>query len=253
MEDLAAENALTTQEVKRGDNHQRSSGADPTDVSINLMEGDSASVVDEGKAEILSAMRSETDTRKMWSKDPASATPTMSADDLVAHIKSQAKPGPGGQTATDAGSMRKASSSTGFEVAAKTAFDVPVAQGLIANAFNIPGLEEAVAEETQGRQETAQTPTLDSPSESFIKDVEVARTAEQTSLQEESEIDFSETESKTWEIGSLDDLSPAEVGIEGIALEIEELDVSLSEEVVTTDPDATDTTPKRNQFRSSTL
>ncbi len=253
VEELAAENALTTQEVKRGDNHQRSSGADPTDVSINLMEPDSAEIVDEGKQEILSAMRSETETRKMWSKDPSAANPTMSAEEMVAHIKAQAKPGQGGQTATDAGSMRKTPTSIGFEGAAKTAFDIPAAQSLVSNAFNIPGLEEAVAEERQHRAKGRDSQTFDSPTDAFIEELDAARAAEQTSLQAESEIDFSETESTAWEIGSLEDLSPSDLEIEGIGLEIEELDVSLSEEAVTADPDATDTTPKRNQFRSSTL
>jgi hypothetical protein len=253
VEELAAENALTSQEVKRGDNQHRSSGADPTDVSINLMGEQTAEVVDEGRQEILSAMRSETDTRKMWSKDPAEANPSMSAEELVAHIKSQAKPGQGGQTASDAGSMRRPSSITGFEVAAKTAFDIPAAQSLVANAFNIPGLQEAEAEEKQQRVVGRDSQTFDSPADAFIEELEVARTAEQTSLQAESQIDFTETESKTWEIGSLDDLSPTEIGIEGIELEIEELDVSLSDDATTTDPDATDRTPKRNQFRSSTL
>tara|TARA_R110002020_G_scaffold30630_2_gene96356 strand:+ start:929 stop:2257 length:1329 start_codon:yes stop_codon:yes gene_type:complete len=253
VEELAAENALSPQEVKRSDNHQRSKGGDPTDVSINLMGEEAPRVVDEGKKEILSAMRSETDTRKMWSKDPAEATPTMSAEDLVAHIKSQAKPGQGGQTATDAHSMKKPSTVTGFENAAKTAFDIPAAQSLVANAFNIPGLDQAIAEEKGQRAEGRDSQTFDSPTDGFIEELEGARAAEQTSLQAESEIDFKETESTTWEIGSLEDLSPSDLEIEGIELEIEELDVSLSEEAVTADPDAKDTTPKRNQFRSSTL
>lgn len=253
VEELAAENALTSEEVRRADNHQRSSGADPTDVSINLMSEQAGEVVDEGRQEILSAMRSETETRKMWSKDPAEATPTMSAEELVAHIKSQAKPGQGGQTVTDAGSMRRTPSFTGFEATAKTAFDIPAVQSLVANAFNISGLQEAIAEEKQQRAVGRDSQTFDSPADAFIGELEVARTAEQISLQAESEIDFTETTSKTWEIGSLEDLSPTEVGIKGIELEIEELNVSLSDDATTTDPDATDRTPKRNQFRSSTL
>ena len=59
------------------------------------------------------------------------------------------------------------------------------------------------------------------------------------------------SDTSEWSMGSLNDLNSKDIGIEGIELEIPELDVSLSNEVASPDADALDRTPKRNQFRSS--
>jgi hypothetical protein len=192
----------------------------------------------------------------MWSVDPADATPTMSAQDLVAHIKSQAKPGQGGQTSTDAHSMRRKTQA--FEmVGAKDAFNITGAESLAANAFKVSGLAEAMAAERasiKSQQNTTTTSTTPSNAlgadESFISELHSAQSNQLTAMEAESSI-VTGSDTSGWSRGSLNDLNSKDIGIEGIELEIPELDVSLSNEMASPDADALDRTPKRNQFRSS--
>ena len=90
LDRLASENGMTSEDVKTKDNQYSVNGGKPNETSIDLMSPKSASIVDEGRNDILSAMRQETQTRKMWSSDPAAANPQMSAEEMVAHIKAQA-------------------------------------------------------------------------------------------------------------------------------------------------------------------
>lgn len=71
-----------------------------------------------------------------------------------------------------------------------------------------------------------------------------------TSMESENSIEVSDSKSD-WSIGSVSDLNAQDIGIEGIELQIPELDVSLSSDSATHDSEALDRTPKRNQFRSS--
>ena len=161
---LASENGMSREEVKVADNQYRVNGGKPNETSIDLLSSGSSRIIDDGKNDILSAMRQETKVRKMWSVDPADATPTMSAQDLVAHIKSQAQPGQGGQTSTDAHSMRRKTQA--FEiVGAKDAFNIAGAESLAANAFKVSGLSEAMAAERasiKSQQNTTTTSTTPS-------------------------------------------------------------------------------------------
>jgi hypothetical protein len=253
---LASENGMSKEEVKVADNQYRVNGGKPNETSIDLMSSESSGIIDEGRNDILSAMRQETKVRKMWSVDPADATPTMSAQDLVAHIKSQAKPGQGGQTSTDAHSMRRKTQA--FEmVGAKDAFNITGAESLAANAFKVSGLAEAMAAERasiKSQQNTTTTSTTPSNAlgadESFISELHSAQSNQLTAMEAESSI-VTGSDTSGWSRGSLNDLNSKDIGIEGIELEIPELDVSLSNEMASPDADALDRTPKRNQFRSS--
>jgi len=253
---LAMENGMSKEEVKVADNQYRMSGGKPNETAIDLMSSESSGRVDEGRSDILNAMKRETQTRKMWSVDPAEATPNMSAEEMVAHIKSQARPGQGGQTSTDANSMRR--TSTGFDVVAgaKDAFNIAGAESLAANAFNVSGLAEAMAVEQAKIKSSQNTSTKETNNtlgadSSFVSQLELAQSAQISSMEEESKIVISDDSRSEWTIGSVNDLNGADIGIEGIELEIPELDVSLSEEVLSLDADALDRKPKRNQFRSS--
>lgn len=253
---LASENGMSKEEVKVADNQYRVNGGKPNETSIDLMSSESSEIIDEGRKDILSAMRQETKVRKMWSVDPADATPNMSAQDLVAHIKSQARPGQGGQTSTDAHSMRRKTQA--FEmVGAKDAFNIAGAESLVANAFKVSGLAEAMAAErasVKSQQNTTTTSTTPSNAlgadKSFISELQAAQSNQLTTMEAESSI-VTGSDTSEWSMGSLNDLNSKDIGIEGIELEIPELDVSLSNEVASPDADALDRTPKRNQFRSS--
>jgi len=254
---LASENGMSNEEVKVADNQYRVDGGKPNETSIDLMSSESASVIDEGRDDILSAMRQETQVRKMWSVDPAEATPNMSAQDMVAHIKAQARPGQGGQTSTDAHSMKRPSKGFDLVVGAKDAFNIAGAESLAANAFNVSGLAEAMAAERasiKSQQKTTTTSTSSTTSlgadESFISELQTAQASQLSSMESESSI-VTGVDNSDWSIGSINDLNSQDIGIEGIELEIPELDVSLSNQSASVDTDALDRTPKRNQFRSS--
>ncbi|MHA2022535.1 MAG: hypothetical protein ACTSWQ_02625 [Candidatus Thorarchaeota archaeon] len=253
---LAMENGMSKEEVKVADNQYRMSGGNPNETAIDLLSSESSGIVDEGRSDILNAMKRETQTRKMWSVDPAEATPNMSAEEMVAHIKSQARPGQGGQTSTDANSMRRTSTDFDVVAGAKDAFNIAGAESLAANAFNVSGLAEAMAVEQAKIKSSQNTSTKETSSplgadSSFVSQLELAQSAQISSMEEESKIVISDDSRSEWTIGSVNDLNGADIGIEGIELEIPELDVSLSEEVLSLDADALDRKPKRNQFRSS--
>jgi len=250
---LASENGMSSEEVKTADNQHSVNGGKPNEKAINLMSPDSAQVVDEGRSDILSAMRQETQTRKMWSSDPAEATPNMSSTELVAHIKAEANPGQGGQTSTDAHRMKRPTRGFDVVVGAKDAFNIAGAESLAANAFNVAGLAEAMeAEKASHRasQNTTSTSTGLGADSSFMNELVTSQTEELTAMEAESSI-VTGVSNEDWTIGSINDLSNEDVGIQGIELEIPELDVSLSDNSATVDADAVDRTPKRNQFRSS--
>tara|TARA_R110000824_G_scaffold59501_1_gene159767 strand:- start:12115 stop:13605 length:1491 start_codon:yes stop_codon:yes gene_type:complete len=252
---LASENGMSSEEVKTADNQHSVNGGKPNEKAINLMSPKSAQVVDEGRSDILSAMRQETQTRKMWSSDPAQANPTMSPTELVAHIKAEANPGQGGQTSTDAYRMRRTTRGFDVVVGAKDAFNIAGAEDLAANAFNVAGLSEAMEVEkashraSQNITSTSTSTGLGADS-SFMNELVASQTEELTAMEAESSI-VTGVSNEDWTIGSINDLSNEDVGIQGIELEIPELDVSLSDNSATVDADAVDRTPKRNQFRSS--
>jgi len=251
VERLASENGMTSQEVKSKDNQYSVNGGKPNETSIDLMSPQAASLVDDGRNEILSAMRQETQTRKMWSSDPAAANPQMSAEEMVAHIKEQANPGQGGQTSTDANKMRRPSRSFDVVVGAKDAFNIAGADSLVANAFKVDGLAEAMAAEKskiKASQNTTSNPL--GATDDFMVEYSASQATELTTMESESSIEMTDAKSD-WTIGSVSDLNAEDIGIEGIELEIPELDVSLSSDSATYDSDALDRTPKRNQFRSS--
>ena len=249
VDTLASENGMTSEEVKVGDNQYRVNGGKPNETSIDLMSPKAASIVDEGKADILSAMRDESNTRKMWSADPSQASPQMSAKEMVAHIKEQARPGQGGQTATDANKMKKPS--RGFDVVAgaKDAFNVAGAESLVANAFNIDGLAEAMEAEKAELKSSQKTSSIGADDD-FMAEYSASQATQLTEMESESSIEVQDSNSE-WSIGSVSELNAQDIGIDEISLEIPELDVSLSSDVATYDEDALDRTPKRNQFRSS--
>lgn len=249
VDTLASENGMTSEEVKVGDNQYRVNGGKPNETSIDLMSPKAASIVDEGKADILSAMRDESNTRKMWSADPSQASPQMSAEEMVAHIKEQARPGQGGQTATDANKMKKPS--RGFDVVAgaKDAFNVAGAESLVANAFNIDGLAEAMEAEKAELKSSQKTSSIGADDD-FMAEYSASQATQLTEMESESSIEVQDSNSE-WSIGSVSELNAQDIGIDEISLEIPELDVSLSSDVATYDEDALDRTPKRNQFRSS--
>ena len=252
---LGAINGMSSEEVKTADNQHSVNGGKPNEKAINLMSPKSAQVVDEGRSDILSAMRQETQTRKMWSSDPAQANPTMSPTELVAHIKAEANPGQGGQTSTDAYRMRRTTRGFDVVVGAKDAFNIAGAEDLAANAFNVAGLSEAMEVEkashraSQNITSTSTSTGLGADS-SFMNELVASQTEELTAMEAESSI-VTGVSNEDWTIGSINDLSNEDVGIQGIELEIPELDVSLSDNSATVDADAVDRTPKRNQFRSS--
>jgi len=245
VDTLASENGLTSGDVRTGDKQYLINGGDPTDKSINLQSASNV-LVDEGKNDILAAMRSERNTRKMESVDPSS-NPTMSSEELVNHIKTLAKPGAGGQSTTDAGALRRKSpfNLAGLAESSKNAFNIEGAEELVSNAFTIDGLAEAMSQERQ---------SLKTDTKEYKPELQ-----SQTNSLESNNFDSS------WDIGSLNDLTTEDIGIEDISLKIPELDVSftkssdveldarLSEDITTPDSEALNRTPKRNQFRSSTL
>tara|TARA_R110002110_G_scaffold166809_1_gene367655 strand:+ start:5695 stop:7182 length:1488 start_codon:yes stop_codon:yes gene_type:complete len=251
---LAAESGMSSQEVKVSDNQHSVSGGKPNETSINLMSAESPKVVDEGKRDILSAMRQETQTRKMWSTDPSEATPTLNATELVAHIKAEANPGQGGQTSTDAHRMKRTTRGFDVVVGAKDAFNIAGAESLVANAFNVAGLAEAMEAEKASNKASQNITTTTSDGlgadAAFMEELATSQTQQLTSMEEESSI-VTGVGNSDWSIGSVSELNSEDVGIAGIELEIPELDVSLSENSASVDADALDRTPKRNQFRSS--
>ena len=249
VDTLASENGISSEEVMVGDNQYRVNGGKPNETSIDLMSPKAASIVDEGRSDILSAMREETNTRKMWSADPSEATPQMSAEEMVAHIKQQARPGQGGQTATDANKMKKPSRGFDVVVGAKDAFNVAGAESLVANAFNIDGLSEAMEAEKAKLKSSQKTSSIGAD-EDFMAEYSVSQANQLTEMESESSIEVQDTDSE-WSIGSVSELNAQDIGIDEISLEIPELDVSLSSDVATYDKEALDRTPKRNQFRSS--
>jgi hypothetical protein len=251
LERLASENGMTSEEVKTKDNQYSVNGGKPNETSIDLMSPKAASIVDEGRRDILSAMREETQTRKMWSSDPATANPQMSAEEIVAHIKAQARPGQGGQTSTDANKMKRPSRNFDVLVGAKDAFNIAGGESLAANAFKIDGLAESMAAEKnkiKASQKTTSSPLGNT--DDFMGEYSASQAAEMTSMESENSIEVSDSKSD-WSIGSVSDLNAQDIGIEGIELQIPELDVSLSSDSATHDSEALDRTPKRNQFRSS--
>ena len=142
-------------------------------------------------------------------------------------------------------------------VGAKDAFNIAGAESLVANAFKVSGLAEAMAAErasVKSQQNTTTTSTTPSNAlgadKSFISELQAAQSNQLTTMEAESSI-VTGSDTSEWSMGSLNDLNSKDIGIEGIELEIPELDVSLSNEVASPDADALDRTPKRNQFRSS--
>ena len=196
-------------------------------------------------------MRQETQTRKMWSSDPAAANPQMSAEEMVAHIKAQARPGQGGQTSTDASKMRRPTRNFDVVMGAKDAFNIAGAESLAANAFKVDGLAEAMAAEKNKIMASQKTTSSSlGNTDDFMMEYSASQGAELTSMESESSLEVSDSKSD-WSIGSVSDLNSQDIGIEGIELQIPELDVSLSSDSATHDSEALDRTPKRNQFRSS--
>ena len=103
---LAVENGLSEQEDRNADNNYRMAGGDVTDYSIDLTEATPAQL-DEGVSDIMAAMRQEREKLSFESKNPEDAYPTMTAEELVSHIREQARPSQGGQTSSDGDYFRK--------------------------------------------------------------------------------------------------------------------------------------------------
>jgi hypothetical protein len=136
-------------------------------------------------------------------------------------------------------------------VGAKDAFNIAGAESLAANAFKVDGLAEAMAAE-KNKIKASQKTTSSSlgNTDDFMMEYSASQGAELTSMESESSLEVSDSKSD-WSIGSVSDLNSQDIGIEGIELQIPELDVSLSSDSATHDSEALDRTPKRNQFRSS--
>ena len=129
-----------------------------------------------------------------------------------------------------------------------------VQESLVANAFNVAGLAEAMEAEKASNKASQNITTTTSDGlgadAAFMEELATSQTQQLTSMEEESSI-VTGVGNSDWSIGSVSELNSEDVGIAGIELEIPELDVSLSENSASVDADALDRTPKRNQFRSS--
>ena len=141
--------------------------------------------------------------------------------------------------------------SRGFDVVAgaKDAFNVAGAESLVANAFKIDGLAEAMEAEKAELKSSQKTSSIGADDD-FMAEYSASQATQLTEMESESSIEVQDTNSE-WSIGSVSELNAQDIGIDEISLEIPELDVSLSSDVATYDEDALDRTPKRNQFRSS--
>lgn len=237
---LAVENGLSEQEVRNADNNYRMSGGDVTDYSIDLTEATPAQL-DEGVGDIMAAMRQEKQKLSFESKSPEDAYPTMTAEELVSHIREQARPSQGGQTSSDGDTFRrKKMSNYGDWKPPSDTFQISGGERLVQNAFNIGGLAEAMAEERDERKRKSKGEFNDekTPDTLFIEGLDSAQQEEQQTYQQESEVSFREGNSQEWTMGSLDDLSAEELGLD---------DFQLNEGVA--DEVSESREPKRNQIR----
>jgi len=237
---LAEENGFSSEEVRNSDNNYRVSGGDVTDYSIDLQNATSQEI-DEGTSDILAAMKKETDKKKFESKSPEDAYPTMTADELVTHIRSQAKVTQGGQTSSDDdGFRRKKVANYGDWEPPSDTFQISGGEQLVRNAFNVGGLAEAMQEERQQRERDRKGEFQDgrTPDTLKIEGLEEAQNVQNKTLQQDSKFELESTESKEWTMGSLNDLSPEELGIADYELE----DVG-------SDPAAQSREPKKGQVR----
>jgi len=237
---LAVENGLSEQEVRNADNNYRMAGGDVTDTSIDLTQATKAQL-DEGVSDIMAAMRDEKQKLSFESKNPEDAYPTMTAEELVSHIREQARPSQGGQTSSDGDYFRKQKvANYGDWQPPSDTFKISGGERLVQNAFNIGGLAEAMAEEREARERDSKGEFNDgkTPDSLFIEGLESAQQQEQQTYEQESEVAFNQANAQPWTMGSLDDLSPEELGLEDF-----ELNTGVTDEVAET------TEPKRNQIR----
>jgi len=219
-EALAEENGFTSEEVRNSDSNYKMSGGDVTDYSMDLHNATS-SQLEEGVSDILDAMSKEKTQRGYESKNPEDAYPTMTADELVGHIRNQARVGAGSQTSTDDNDFkRKKISNYGDWQPPKDAMSISGGEQLVQNAFNIGGLAEAMAEESDQRKRQSKGEYNDArtPDNLRIEGLEEAMTSQNETYQDQSELDLDSLDSKEWSVGSLSDLSPEELGIDDYEL-----------------------------------
>jgi hypothetical protein len=239
-ETLAEENGFTSQEVRNSDANYQMSGGDVTDFSMDLHEA-TPTQLEEGVSDILQMMEQEKTQRSFESKNPEDAYPTMTAEELVGHIRNQARVGAGGQTSTDDNDFkRKKISNYGDWQPPQDTFNIRGGEQLVRNAFNIGGLAEAMAEENDQRKRESKGEYNDSrtPDTLRIEGLEEAMTSQNEAYQDASKLDLDSVDSKEWSMGSLNDLSPEELGLEDY-----ELGPTGS------DPEAASREPKKGQVR----
>lgn len=237
---LAVENGLTAEQVRNSDNTYRMNGGDVTDYSIDLTEA-TPTQLEEGVSDIMAAMKLEKQKLSSESKNPEDAYPTMTAEELVGHIKQQARPTQGGQGTSDSDYFRKQKVANYGDWKPPTdAMSIRGGEELVKNAFNIGGLAEAMAQERDTRERDSKGEFNDgrTPDTLFIEGLDSATQQEQANLQQDSEISFNEGRTQDWSAGSLNDLSPEELGLD---------DFELNEGI--SDKEQESREPKRNQIR----
>jgi hypothetical protein len=176
---LALEGGLTSFEVNQSDTNNRiEQGASVQTVDVSTAEG--VSMVNDGLDEIQKAMADERMMRKTTSKSPAEK-PSMTNEEIVAHMKQSAKPGKGGQQIGDKDVGKAKSSVSDAELAS-----------FVNTAFNIPGLADLQA------QEAAQTKA----------DSKISQTADALRAEAEAESKGNKYNQTALPEGALEELQP---------------------------------------------
>jgi len=242
VEEMAYENALTPEEINTSDSNRAFAGDDLSDVGMDLTNPQNLERIDDGMDEIRQAMLMEKENRMMESKDPATANPQMSAEDLVAHIKSQARPGAGGQTSSDAHTLRnRGPDIQGLGVQKmRNAFNLPAAQATVKNAFKIDGLAEAMSQERTQREESQKGGDNGAAAASAfqIDGLSDAMSQELQALESDSKTTFG-TSTSGWSMGTVEELDAASLGV---------ADYKLSEALESIHEENT-SEPRTGQFR----
>ena len=88
-----------------------------------------------------------------------------------------------------------------------------------------------MAEEREARERDSKGEFNDgrTPDSLFIEGLESAQQQEQQTYEQESEVAFNQTDSQSWTMGSLDDLTPEELGLDDF-----ELNTGIVDEVAET-------------------
>ena len=136
---LALEGGLSQFELKQSDTTARiNEGASIQTVDVSTDEG--LAMANDGLDLIQEAMFKEKMKRRTSSKNPAEQ-PSMTNDEIIAHMKQSAKPGRGGQSIGDKDVGKAKSSITDAELAS-----------FVGGAFDISGLAELQAQEAAERK-----------------------------------------------------------------------------------------------------